>query len=58
MPILLWFAFSLFSVVFCYGVAKYKGANARFWIGMAMFFGPLAMPFVFLARKQKPSTRL
>ncbi len=41
---------AIISAWACYSVAKSKGANTRFWIVMALCFGPLAIPFVFFAK--------
>ena len=41
------------SIVFCHQVAKRRGANPVFWGVMAVIFGPLAIPFVFLSRRQQ-----
>ncbi|MDH3759569.1 MAG: hypothetical protein OEU50_01220 [Gammaproteobacteria bacterium] len=42
----------LMSVVTCYLVAKKRNANTTFWVAMAVLFGPLAIPFVFLAKSK------
>ena len=38
------------SIIFCHFMAKNRGANAVFWGVMGAIFGPLAIPFVFLAK--------
>lgn len=38
------------SLWVCHTVAKKRGLNLRFWHVMALMFGPLAIPFVFLAK--------
>ena len=43
------------SIGVCYVVAKRRGANAGFWAVMGALFGPLAVPFVFLAKGTKRS---
>ncbi len=42
----------LLSLWICHLVAKKRGLNQRHWQIMALLFGPLAIPFVFLARHQ------
>jgi hypothetical protein len=41
-------------------MADQRGANTLFWAIMGAVFGPLAIPFIFLTKKQssasKPST--
>ena len=44
----------LFSLWVCHVVAKKRGLNQRFWHIMALIFGPLAIPFIFLAKPQQP----
>lgn len=34
----------------CHYLAKKRGANPVFWSVMGIAFGPLAIPFVFLAK--------
>lgn len=48
---------TLISAAICYRIAKKRGANPAFWIVLAAVIGPLAIPFVFLA-KPKQTTRL
>lgn len=43
----------LLSVWLCHLVAIKCGLNQRHWHIMALIFGPLAIPFVFLAKPQK-----
>lgn len=43
---------AIISTWACYSVAKKKQANVRFWIVMALCFGPFAIPFVFFAKPQ------
>ncbi len=40
----------------CHTVAKKKGLNKRHWQLMAVIFGPLAVPFVFLAKSKMNQT--
>jgi hypothetical protein len=35
----------------CGYIAARRGANRVFWLAMGFAFGPLAIPFVFLAKK-------
>ena len=42
----------LVSVVTCYQVAKKRNAKTSFWVAMALLFGPLAIPFVFLSKSK------
>ena len=34
----------------CYSVAKKRNAAVSFWVVMGAIFGPLALPFVFMAK--------
>ena len=43
----------LASAVACHYLAKRRGANAVFWGVMGLVFGPLAIPFVFLAASDR-----
>jgi len=38
------------SGIICHFLAKSRGANPVFWGVMGILFGPLAIPFVFLAK--------
>jgi hypothetical protein len=40
------------SAWICYLIAKKRKASVQFWIGMGIFFGPLAIPFVFFSRPE------
>jgi len=42
----------LVSVVTCYRVAKKRNARTSFWVAMAVLFGPLAIPFVFMSKSK------
>ena len=35
-----------------YLIAQRRGVDKTFWVLMAFFFGPLAIPFVFLSKNQ------
>ncbi len=41
---------AIISTWTCYSIAKTRGANIRFWIVMAVCFGPFAIPFAFFAK--------
>ena len=54
--IILWGIALLISIFFAwvlYAIAGKRDANQNFWAIMGFLFGPLALPFVFFARKQK-----
>jgi len=40
----------ILSGIMCHFLAKSRGANPVFWGVMGVLFGPLAIPFVFLAK--------
>ena len=40
----------IISGITCHYVAKSRGANPVFWGVMGVIFGPLAIPFAFLAK--------
>jgi hypothetical protein len=46
-------AINIACVILCHRIAKRRGAKPVFWAVMGALFGPLAIPFVFLA---KPKT--
>jgi len=46
-------ALTVISVAVCYYVAKQGGLSQRYWLVMAVLFGPLAIPFVFLAKSKR-----
>ena len=37
----------------CHSLAKSRGANPVFWGVMGLVFGPLAIPFVWMAKTQQ-----
>jgi hypothetical protein len=43
---------TILSTGFCWRTAKRKRLNVQFWIIMGACFGPLAIPFVLLARSR------
>ncbi len=53
MPMVLLAVLAIACVVLCHYIAKKRGVNPVFWGVMGAFFGPLAIPFIFLA-KRKP----
>jgi asparagine N-glycosylation enzyme membrane subunit Stt3 len=44
----------ILSAVLLWHIAAHRGANTFFWALMGALFGPLAIPFVFLAGKKTP----
>jgi|GEM_PF-425408 len=48
-------AIIVISTGVCWKLAKKKHLNVPFWIVMAALFGPLAIPFVALARDRSPA---
>ncbi len=49
---LLVMAITLFSAYVCFTVSKEKGLNSIFWLWMALIFGPLAIPFIYLSKSK------
>lgn len=43
----------LASGLICHQLARHRGAQPVFWGVMGIVFGPLAIPFVFLARTNR-----
>lgn len=43
-------ALNIICIYLCYQGAVNRKADARFWGFMGLVFGPLALPFVFLAK--------
>lgn len=41
---------TLVSTVVCYFVAKQRGAKTSYWVALGVILGPLAIPFVFMAK--------
>jgi hypothetical protein len=39
--------------VLCHYVASRRGGNAILWAALGLFFGPLAIPFVFLSGSRR-----
>jgi hypothetical protein len=45
---------TLLSVVACHVIARSRGGNGVYWGIMGFLFGPLAIPFAFLAKPKRP----
>lgn len=43
-------AITILSVGICYYAARQRGLSTPYWVFMGALFGPLAIPFVFLAK--------
>ena len=56
MNIAILFSIYLLSIVVCHFLARHRGANPVFWGVMGALFGPLAIPFIFMARRGTPGT--
>jgi hypothetical protein len=52
MAIYLVVALTVISVGICYYAAKQRGLSTPYWVFMGALFGPLAVPFVFLAKSK------
>jgi hypothetical protein len=50
MTVYLLVAITVISVGICYYTAKQRGLSKPYWVFMGALFGPLAVPFVFLAK--------
>ena len=46
-------AITLCSAFICFTVSKEKGLNSTFWLWMAIIFGPLAVPFIYLSKSKE-----
>jgi hypothetical protein len=44
-------AINIACSILCHQIAKRRGARPVFWGAMGALFGPLAIPFVFLAKQ-------
>ena len=42
---------NVLSMFACFAIAKNRGSDRGFWVGLAVFFGPLVIPFVLMAKK-------
>jgi hypothetical protein len=42
------------SIAICHSAARKRGGDPIFWGVMGAFFGPLAIPFVFMIKKKEP----
>jgi hypothetical protein len=45
-------ALTVLSAGVCYYAAKQRGLSKPYWVFMGALFGPLAVPFVFLAKSK------
>ena len=43
----------LISMAACYGIAKSRSADTKFWLVMGILFGPLAVPFAFFSKPRR-----
>tara|TARA_B100000795_G_C22660396_1_gene383852 strand:- start:292 stop:462 length:171 start_codon:yes stop_codon:yes gene_type:complete len=43
---------NVMSVYLCYIIARDRGADPRFWGWMGLFLGPIALPFVWFAKRK------
>jgi len=50
MMIYILIALNIASIFVCHYIAKSRGAKPVFWGVMGALFGPLAIPFVFMAK--------
>ena len=55
MLVVILIAITLTSIVICHLIAKKRGGRPVFWGVMGALFGPLAIPFAFMAQPKKPS---
>ena len=46
-------AMTLCSAFICFTVSKEKRLNSTFWLWMAIVFGPLAVPFIYLSKPKE-----
>jgi len=46
-------AITLCSAFICFTTSKEKGLNSTFWLWMAIIFGPLAVPFIYLSKSKE-----
>ncbi len=44
---------TLVSAVICYRIAKSKNRSPQFWVVMAGFFGPFAIPFAYFTKPKE-----
>jgi RsiW-degrading membrane proteinase PrsW (M82 family) len=49
-------AITVISVGICYYAAKQRGLSTPFWVFLGALFGPLAVPFVFLAKSKRANS--
>jgi len=53
MTILIPLLIFILSAWACFSIAKSRQGDAPFWLAMGVLFGPLAVPFAFLAKTRK-----
>jgi hypothetical protein len=53
MTVYLLVAITVISVGICYYTAKQRGLSTPYWVFVGALFGPLAVPFVFLAKSKR-----
>tara|TARA_B110000977_G_scaffold189227_1_gene258417 strand:- start:941 stop:1117 length:177 start_codon:yes stop_codon:yes gene_type:complete len=46
---------NVLSIIICHQIAKTRRGNARLWAGLAVFFGPLVIPFAFFCKPKSNS---
>lgn len=52
MTVYLLVAITVISVGICYYAANQRGLSKPYWVFMGALFGPLAVPFVFIAKSK------
>jgi hypothetical protein len=53
MTVYLLVGLTVISVIICYYAAEQRGLSKPYWVFMGAFLGPLAVPFVFLAKSKR-----
>jgi hypothetical protein len=48
---------TIISMISAYYIAKQRHANQKFWVIMALLFGPLALPFMFFSNRTKDNDK-
>ncbi len=46
-------AITVISAYICYYAAKERGLSKHYWLFMGALFGPLAIPFAYLAKSKR-----
>ncbi len=54
MEIVIALLFTMFWAFLAYSIASQREADIKFWVIMALIFGPLAIPFIFMSKKKHP----